>query len=156
MRVFFDTEFLDDGKTIDLISIGMVREDGAELYLESSEFDPARATDWLKQNVLPSLKGGAVALDRKSIGWVVREFAGKTAEFWAYYAAYDWVALCQLYGPMMSIPEGWPKHCLDLQQQLYLKGNPSVQRPEGGDHNALLDARWNFRVWRDLQQLSAP
>ena len=39
MRIFYDTEFLDDGKTIDLISIGMVAEDGRELYAVSSEFD---------------------------------------------------------------------------------------------------------------------
>lgn len=29
MRIWFDTEFIEDGKTIDLISIGLVREDGA-------------------------------------------------------------------------------------------------------------------------------
>ena len=32
MRIFYDTEFLEDGKTIDLISIGMVAEDGREYY----------------------------------------------------------------------------------------------------------------------------
>lgn len=32
MRYFFDTEFYEDGKTIDLVSIGIVAEDGRELY----------------------------------------------------------------------------------------------------------------------------
>ena len=27
-------------------------------------------------------------------------FAGPMPEWWAYLAAHDWVALCQLYGPM--------------------------------------------------------
>jgi hypothetical protein len=28
MRFFLDTEFIEDGKTIDLVSIGMVKENG--------------------------------------------------------------------------------------------------------------------------------
>ena len=32
MRYFYDTEFLEDGETIDLISIGIVAEDGREYY----------------------------------------------------------------------------------------------------------------------------
>ncbi len=39
MRYWYDTEFIEDGKTIDLISIGIVAEDGRELYLQSVEFD---------------------------------------------------------------------------------------------------------------------
>jgi hypothetical protein len=30
MRYWLDTEFIEDGKTIDLISIGIVAEDGRE------------------------------------------------------------------------------------------------------------------------------
>jgi hypothetical protein len=55
MRYFYDTEFVDDGSTIDLISIGIVCEDGRELYLQSVEFDPEKANDWVKENVLNSL-----------------------------------------------------------------------------------------------------
>ena len=29
MKFFYDTEFIEDGHTIDLVSIGIVREDGA-------------------------------------------------------------------------------------------------------------------------------
>lgn len=36
-RYFYDTEFIEDGKTIDLISIGVVCEDGREFYAESQE-----------------------------------------------------------------------------------------------------------------------
>lgn len=32
MKFFYDTEFIEDGKTIDLISIGIVAEDGLEYY----------------------------------------------------------------------------------------------------------------------------
>ena len=41
MRICFDTEFIEDGRTIDLLSIGLVREDGATYYAE-----PAEADEW--------------------------------------------------------------------------------------------------------------
>src|SRR5258707_10218857 len=58
VKIHYDTEFLEDGKTIDLISIGMVREDGAEYYAENSEadWDRMKKSDWLVRNVLPGLK----------------------------------------------------------------------------------------------------
>jgi hypothetical protein len=46
VRYWFDTEFIEDGTTIDLISIGIVDEDGRTLYLESSECDLDRASPW--------------------------------------------------------------------------------------------------------------
>ena len=71
--------------------------------------------------------------------------AGKP-EFWAYYADYDWVALCQLYGTMVDLPEGWPKFCRDLKQLSVDVGSPQHPPDSTDEHNALADARWN----RDL------
>src|SRR4051812_12087398 len=55
MKFFLDTEFIEDGVTIDLISIGIVAEDGREYYAVSSEFDPTKASQWVKDNVLVHL-----------------------------------------------------------------------------------------------------
>jgi hypothetical protein len=55
MKIFIDSEFVDDGKTIDLISIGLVAEDGRELYLQSCEFDPEKASPWVQENVFTTL-----------------------------------------------------------------------------------------------------
>ena len=55
MRYFYDTEFIEDGRTIELISIGVVAEDGREYYAVSTEFDPERAGSWVRANVLPKL-----------------------------------------------------------------------------------------------------
>jgi len=150
MRIFFDTEFIEDGAIIDLISIGMVREDGAEYYAEAHECDLLFASEWVKQNVIPHLRGGKKL--RRQIAQEIVEFVGQSPEFWAYFADYDWVVLCQLYGTMMQLPEGWPKFCLDIKQVAYLMGDPSLQRPEGGDHDALADARWNKRIWHELMR----
>jgi len=39
MKIFYDCEFIENGTTIDLISIGMVTSDGREYYAISEEFD---------------------------------------------------------------------------------------------------------------------
>ena len=46
MRYFYDTEFIEDGNTIELVSIGIVAEDGREYYAVSTDFDAARANPW--------------------------------------------------------------------------------------------------------------
>lgn len=105
MKIWFDTEFIEDGRTIELVSIGMIREDGATYYAETDQYRPAKASQWVKDNVLVHLKGGEAIKPLDVIGREIVEFAGEGPEFWAYYADYDWVALCQLYGTMMQLPE---------------------------------------------------
>ncbi len=56
MRYFYDSEFIDTGSVIDLISIGIVAEDGREYYAQSCEFDHRKASDWVKDNVLTHLQ----------------------------------------------------------------------------------------------------
>lgn len=146
MKIYFDTEFIEDGKTIDLISIGMVREDGAELYLESSECDLSRADEWVKENVIKHLT--RTAIPRHAIRDQVLEFAGERPEFWAYYADYDWVVLCQLFGRMIDLPHGWPMYCKDLKQLADVFGK-KLPKQTSGEHHALSDARWvkQSREW---------
>ena len=147
MKIFFDTEFIEDGKTIDLISIGMVREDGKRFYAENSECALARADDWLKQNVFPHLVGEKAWMTRSEIREAVVDFAGEKPKFWAYYADYDWVVLCQLHGRMIDLPEGWPRYCRDLKQLLDDVGNPRVPKQAADEHNALQDALWVKETW---------
>lgn len=159
MRIWFDTEFIEDGRTIDLISIGMVREDGAELYAEMTGVDFSLASDWVRANVLPHLDGrpigmGGPMMSRYQAAERIRSFAGSDPEFWAYFADYDWVALCQLYGRMIDLPAGWPMYCRDLKQLADEMGVERGDYPADPEleHHALADARWNREVyaWLDL------
>lgn len=139
MRYFLDAEFIEDGHTIDLLSIGITCEDGREYYAESREVDLARANDWVKANVLPHLKGGGQS--RWRIANDVRAFVGTdTPEFWADFGAYDWVALCQLFGAMVDLPKGWPMFCRDVQQEAARLGVTEFPMAED-EHNALNGAR---------------
>lgn len=148
MRIWFDTEFIEDGRTIDLLSIGLVREDGEQYYAEIAETDRSRASPWVKENVLPFLKGPV--LHRESIARSLIHFAGEKPEFWAYYADYDWVALCQLYGTMMDLPKGWPMYCRDIKQWCDMLGNPTLPKQGKSEHHALADALWNRSAWEFL------
>lgn len=57
MRFFYDTEFLEDGDVIDLISIGIKAETGDEYYAVNSDMPVGRigGHDWLCKNVVPHL-----------------------------------------------------------------------------------------------------
>lgn len=62
----YDTEFIEDGSTIDLISIGLVADDGREYYAVASDapWDRIRKHDWLVRNVVPYLPiAGRTSLD---------------------------------------------------------------------------------------------
>lgn len=140
MKIWFDTEFIEDGKTIDLMSIGMVREDGKTYYAESLECDLSRAGDWVKKNVIPHLDG--IKTPRKKIASDIVQFAGFRPEFWTYYGAYDWVALCQLFGTMMDLSPNWPMHHMDIQQKRIELGIKDLPEQSSTEHNALNDAIW--------------
>lgn len=149
MRYWFDTEFIEDGKTIDLLSIGIVAENGRTYYAESSDCDYSKASEWVVQNVFPHLRGNGKP--KLQVAEEIIAFVGEKPEFWAYFADYDWVALCQLYGRMIDLPKGWPMFCLDLKQELYLAGGKPTAKNECA-HDALADAHWNRQVWLECCQ----
>ncbi len=149
-RWFFDTEFDEDGKTIELISIGLVSDEGHEYYAVSRQFDPLHCNEWVRQHVLgklpvagdPLWKSRAVIRDE--IQALVKSGKG-TPKFWAYYADYDWVVLCQLFGRMVDLPPDFPKYCRDLKQRLDdydFRWTDLPERAPGMEHHALEDARW--------------
>ncbi|MEQ9634619.1 MAG: 3'-5' exonuclease [Devosia marina] len=151
MKIWFDTEFYENGKTIELISIGAIREDGATYYAESpTGYDAASIDPWLVENVRPHLVGGENVKHRDVIAADLIEFAGERPEFWAYYADYDWVVLCQLFGRMIDLPKGWPMYCRDIKQWCDSLGNPELPKQESAEHNALADAVWNRQAWEFL------
>lgn len=146
MKYWYDLEFIEDGTTIDLISIGIVAEDGREYYAveayanEGSTYAKIRRHEWLMDNVVPYLplvptmyrptRGGDLGhfiLDqndpatkpKRQIAAEVRDFllaTDKPIELWAYYGAYDHVCLHQLWGPMAEQPERVPWFTHDIMQ----------------------------------------
>jgi hypothetical protein len=154
LRYYLDTEFYEDGKTIDLISIGIVCEDGREFYAANSDAELHRVSPWVRDNVLPHLStyGSPEWKTRAEIRDSVVAFIAPVDEYspktqvWGYYADYDWVVFCQLFGTMMDLPKYMPKYCMDLKQLAVERGDPRLPKQEKDEHHALMDARWNKRA----------
>lgn len=159
MQYFLDTEFLEDGSTIEPISIGICAEDGREFYVEF-DFDEDRvnSSNWLSVNVLPHLTWPkSDRLDRYAARGILLEFIGDDPEpeFWAWYASYDWILLCQLFGRMIHLPKHFPKFVRDLKQ---VCAEHSISRRElppdlGTSHHALSDARWLKLSFEKVQEI---
>lgn len=173
-RIYYDTEFIDDGNTIELISIGMVADNGEEFYCINGDLSLKRllSQPWHLENTVPSLPIRTVG-DYK-INWLAEHIdanlikpkaevrdevydfilrhtpIGGQVELWAWYGAYDHVALAQLWGPMVKLPRLVPMYTNDLKQEMTRKeklGNPRLHyiMPMHDNkftkHNALDDAK---------------
>ena len=268
MKYFLDTEFTEGPQkekfpislfrkntppTIDLISIGIVSEDGREYYAISKDFNLKEAWNrydleeqsgdmrnvfpegkkvyWIRENVLKSIwrellkiyeltndvysnKQADIFIQNVDAGYFDKCFSfkslkslfklyGKTnkqiaeeikkfcfdevliakyegrlvgymdnvrgnPEFYAYYADYDWVVFCWLFGKMMDLPKGFPMYCKDLKQlfdqkedwlriptamqHMDLKQHTHYPKQEN-EHSAIDDARWNKKLYDFLKSI---
>ena len=155
MRFFYDCEFIEDGRTIELVSLGMVDETGREFYAVSTEFDPARAITWVRKNVLDKLPspGDPAWRPRARIREDLLAFLrapGEPIELWAWMAGYDHVALAQLWGDMRALPRSIPRFTHELRQRWEDAGAPALPAAPPDQHDALADARHNLDRWRAL------
>ena len=152
-RYFYDCEFIEDGRTIELVSVGVIAEDGREFYAVSTEFDAETAGPWVRRHVLDKLPSPS---DRD---WRSRSrirddlFAFLTApdlpiELWAWYAAYDHVVLAQLWGAMPAMPSQVPKLTREIRQHWDAAGCPPIPDAGSDRHHALADARLGLARWR--------
>jgi len=233
--------------TIDLISIGIVAEDGREYYAISKDFNLREAWNrfdlksmsnkggigdtptykkvyWLRENVLKPIYNELLSkrgvhekthhfrlsepFSYSSMKYLLSNY-GKTnkeiaadiidfthfwntldsgrslqnhpIKFYAYYADYDWVVFCWLFGKMMDLPKNFPMYCNDLKQRfdevqdrwinmsneyrlevsralnLYsveidIKKLSNYPKQEN-EHNALDDASWNKKLHEFLNEL---
>lgn len=254
MKYFFDTEFHERIKKpwfgkkyhlMELISIGIVDEDGRTYYAVSSDFDLKAAwnNEWLRDNVLYPIYKELRDIQNESVGerlvyghlWqffsykslkVLISWHGKNndqiaaeifnfvnpdlgfhvtgynnsefrdpmnpmavhfekhnvidikehyyaqPEFYAYFADYDWVLLCSLFGCMMQLPPGFPMYCKDLKQYKDEAVEKGIYHTNGettkegllivfealkdyplndNSHNALSDAKWNYKLYKFLK-----
>lgn len=152
MRYFYDTEFIEDGQTIELVSIGIVAEDGREYYAVSTQFDSSRANQWVRDNVLDKLPSPSdpVWKPLDTIRNEVLEFLTSSTrpQLWAWVGAYDHVVLAQLWGDMSGMPRELPRYTRELKQYWEFAGLPQLPALPEGNHDALVDARHNLAKFK--------
>lgn len=170
MRIFHDWKFVEDGTTIKPLSVGMVREDGTELYRvfrDVRTITSALRNPWLAEHVVSKLP---IGLDMWVWDWDtghpdhqhvkeiddirvdIHQFIISTpnVELWADYGAYDHVCLAQLWGPMSDLPTGIPMFTNDLRTRVGSAVLP--EQPEERRHHALMDAWQELAWWRWLDE----
>jgi len=178
MKVFYDCEFLEDGHTIDLISIGIVKDDGKTYYAINADAPWSRIGQhaWLMKNVIKHLPGAT-----SSSGWIPSlahfDYRPKSViasevlgflvgtdnqvphlELNAYYSAYDHVCLMQLWGAMINAPEGIPWYTRDLKVEadrldVSTKNDAWPKQNPDLEHHALHDAWHDMVIDRYLREM---
>ena len=150
--MFYDLEFGVTAPEVTFVSIGVVAQDGREFYAVSSEFDPLAVHPWVRDNVLPQLPPSSTWRSRREIREQLLEFLGEDPVLWAWYGAYDHVALCQLWGQMPELPRTLPRFTMDVRQLWEHLGRPALPRQQSGLHDALADARHVKARWEALAE----
>lgn len=148
--IFFDTEFTHlDPKIGELLSIGMVKEDSEELYLEIDYVGEVHP--WVKKKVLPHLTGNKIG--KKEAREKITEFVGEGKPYlMAYVNQFDAIYWYDLFKDPKEHPAFWIP--LDFASILFAHGyDPesmrkdsffemlNIDRAHVTQHNALHDAR---------------
>jgi hypothetical protein len=76
---------------------------------------------------------------------------GEEIELWAWFGAYDHVALCQLWGAMPALPRPIPRFTRELRQRWDDLDQPLLPPKPAGTHDALVDARYNLARWEAME-----
>jgi DNA polymerase III epsilon subunit-like protein len=148
--IFFDTEFTNlNPYKGEILSIGMVKKSGEELYLEL-EYD-AECSDWVKNNILPTLKKKKIS--RENAIKKIKEFVGKNKPIMmAFVNQYDTIYLYKLFGgpetPFYWIPIdfasilfelGYDPEDYNARRKIFTELGIKIEN--FNQHNALDDAR---------------
>lgn len=159
MRYFLDTEFNEEVNPVEMISIGVVAEDGREFYAIDQRYHDwssrwETTNSWVQHNVRPImlLEGMQPVFGNKEIiRDALQAFVGldQAPEFWAYFGDYDWFLVCRLFDKFEKMPKNWYPICYDLKQFSKHVGvkTPPKFTPE---HNALVDARWTKHAFETV------
>lgn len=141
MRAFFDTEHIKIYSTpLTLASIGILREDGEQLYMVSSEFKRSKSGAWFKKNVWPHL-ADEYRFTTDEIAFAVQSFLTPVRQLVTRGGKNDWPLLTKLLG-------GLPYSKIDIEKAWDFVGRPILPSHEGR-HHAMDDAHYH----RDLYKL---
>lgn len=167
MKIFLDAEFIEEVPLpgyspypvpIHLLSVAVVLEDGRTYYAEDRNAPLHLANNWVKKNVIPHLDTED-SPSKKTVGEIRQDLLKlidfEKPEFWSYFADYDWVLFCRIFGRMDELPNAFPRYCRDLKQwmdQLQLKRHELPPQRRMPEHHALVDALWHKEIYDYLKQ----
>ena len=133
MRVYLDTEFEGLWKTAKLISLGLVSEDGKEIYIEFNDIDIDNQDEWIKQNVLINTvyygnKGINNITESENYFICNKEKAKEILIEWfkqfievqivSDVCHYDFVQFIDIFGTAFDLPKNICASCHDINQDI--------------------------------------
>src|SRR5699024_1673000 len=125
---------------IELVSLGVVADDGREFYAVSTDADHSAAGPWVRRHVLPKLPNPSsnAWMSRARIRDELYSFltapASGPVELWAWIGASDHVAVCELCGDITARPAAMPRATGDVRHLGAPAGKPELPaRPGGAD-----------------------
>ena len=160
--IFFDAEFsTNDPYTSQLLSVGFVKLNGEELYLELNY--SGEVSDWVKNNILHTLNDEKI--DRKEAIEKIKNFAGDDKPYLiSYVYLYDVINLHKLFESksIKALPFNWLP--IDLASIVFSMGyDPMIIKNEAfladlgidtkqykHSHNSLDDAKLLKEVYLKL------
>ena len=106
MKIFLNTQFTGLHKDTTLVSIGMIAEDGRELYRELNDYDKTQIDTYIQANVIKSCFG-VNQINTRQLRKQIREFIKPydSVEIWGDVLAYDWVLFCNIFGGAEHLPK---------------------------------------------------
>lgn len=166
-KVFYDWEFDEDGTTIKPISLGMVNNFNNELYLINQDYFAGlksginKPNEFVREHVLSKISPEDVdryGVRHNEFKYKILDFvtinrtSNLPVELWGYFVAYDHVLLSQCWGRMIDLPcPPIPMYSNDLISLHYLTGQGIKPEQPVGQHNALVDARWNRDFYNSIR-----
>lgn len=133
MLLFFDTEFNGLYKDTSLISIGLVSEDGKEIYCEIADDKLKWTDDWIAENILANtIYYGGKDVDsivdeenyyvgsKEEIQGVLRHWLGQfdNVQLVSDVCHYDMVLFIDLFGTAFDLPKNVSPYCHDINQDI--------------------------------------
>ncbi len=163
--IFIDTEFTSlDPYEGELLSIGLVKFNGKELYLELEQ--KGEISEWVKENVVPFLDEKKISRQEAIVR--IKKFIGKGNPYMvAYVNQFDTIYLYKLFGiendPFFWIPIDFASilFALNINPEKYSKGEDNgfykkigVEYERYRKHHALDDARLLREVYLKLLDIN--
>jgi len=143
IKVFFDTEFTSLTREAELISIGLVTEDGRTFYAELTDV-AGPVSEWIEENVIKNLlfndsepffaighRSVTMKVARFEVAHNLRKWFGRfpDVELYADVLAYDWMLFCDLFRGAFNIPENIFYIPFDIATMLKCRGiDPDISR----------------------------
>ena len=139
INIYFDTEFTGLQQNTDLISIGMITEDGKQFYAEFTDYRNYLCDSWITENVIrkmthpkkfisdrmTTITGGQYEVREFLLDWFDRQRKNgdEKIQFVSDVCHYDFVLLIDLlsdseYSSAINLPNYISPYCHDINQDM--------------------------------------